>query len=281
MLNRARRLSQICSLLVANSHLVAFTTRYVYTGPLKGFCVPILNCFACPVSVFACPIGALQHFIGLHLFPFYVVGLIGLFGITLGNLTCGWMCPFGFLQEMLFKLSKRNITLPESLGYIKYAVLGIFVIALPYMTGEAWFSKLCPVGTLTSSLPWLIFNPVNPTDGQEMSVINMLSVVFFFKVVILALLILLFFVSNRPFCKILCPLGAIFNLFNKISLLRMSWDPPCRSCTRCDSVSCKAAHHDGDDMNSRDCNTCAGCTDVSHERLVNIKTNPETRTVTS
>lgn len=278
MINYLRRISQFAAVFITNSHWLGFSTKYIYTGPLKGFCVPVINCYACPAAVFACPIGVIQHFVGLHMIPFYMIGVLGLIGILFGQLACGWLCPFGLFQEMLFKLSKISWEIPRPLQHFKYMTLIFLVILLPYMTGEAWFSKLCPAGTLSAAIPWLIMDPINPVSGQNLGMGNTVGVLLFFKIAILALMVAAFVVVNRPFCKMFCPLGAIWELFNKVSILKMTFVPPCSSCKQC-SPKCGAKVSELGQVTEVGCKTCVTCTDVTHAAaapvLVNIKTKSE------
>ena len=81
-----RRLIQIISAVVANPYIPSLFTKGIYQGNLKGFCVPILNCYSCPLAIFACPIGSLQNFfasaranlaVGSYQLGLYVIGTLG------------------------------------------------------------------------------------------------------------------------------------------------------------------------------------------------------------
>ena len=66
-----------------------------------------LNCYSCPGAVGSCPIGSLQSSIGSkYKISLYVAGLLIFVGALFGRFICGWMCPFGLVQEMLQSLSK-------------------------------------------------------------------------------------------------------------------------------------------------------------------------------
>ena len=120
-----RRLVQLYAALLQNAHLRGFAEGKIYTGPVKAVCVPGLNCYSCPGAVGACPLGALQNAIAASANrpAFYVVGLLLLFGLTLGRVVCGWLCPVGLIQEGLHriptpKLKKNRYT--RVLSYLKY-----------------------------------------------------------------------------------------------------------------------------------------------------------------
>ena len=156
-----RRLIQLYSALLHNAHLKGFVDGEIYRGAAKYACVPGLNCYSCPGAVGACPLGALQNALASsgHRAGWYAAGVLLLFGVTLGRTVCGWLCPFGLIQELLhkiptFKIRKSRLT--RALSLLKYLVLAVFVVAIPLWYGLAHgvpvpgFCKyLCPAGTFT------------------------------------------------------------------------------------------------------------------------------------
>ena len=156
-----RRICQFFCAALSNSYLVSLFSRTIYRGSLKGFCVPGLNCYACPLALFACPIGTIQHFVahGAYYITLYTIGILGITGALIGRMACGWICPFGLLQDLLFKIRSRKFSLPRWLRYGKYAALGILVLAIPLITKQAWFCKLCPAGGIEGAIPMLILDP--------------------------------------------------------------------------------------------------------------------------
>ena len=158
-----RRLIQLYSALLYNAHLKGFAEGQIYTGPLKSVCVPGLNCYSCPGAIGACPLGSLQNAISASADrpAFYVVGLMLLFGLFLGRVICGFLCPFGLLQELLHKIptkkAKKN-PLTRKLTRIKYFLLAVFVFAVP-----TWFALrrlpvpgfckyICPAGCVEGAV---------------------------------------------------------------------------------------------------------------------------------
>ena len=110
----------------------------IYQGGLKQVCVPGMNCYSCPGALGSCPIGAMQAvFDGRHRqFAFYVVGYLALIGLFVGRFICGWLCLFGLIQELLYKIPTPKLTIPtkvdQPLRYLKYLILIVMVFALPF-----------------------------------------------------------------------------------------------------------------------------------------------------
>ncbi len=122
-----QRKVQLISAVLINGYAVGFAKGKIFTGGTKAVCVPVLNCYSCPGALGACPIGSLQAVLGgaSHRFPFYVLGLLMLFGVVLGRLVCGLLCPFGLVQELLHKIPSPKLKVPKKidrpLRWLKYS----------------------------------------------------------------------------------------------------------------------------------------------------------------
>jgi len=233
-----------------NSYVTGFVSGKIYQGNLKALCVPGLNCYSCPGALGACPIGALQAVLGDRSFQFscYVFGFLTVVGALGGRFICGWLCPFGLFQDLLHKVPfPRKISSfrgDRLLRYLKYVILLVLVILLPLLAvdivgnGQPWFCKwLCPAGTLQGGIPLVLLQePLRATIGW----------LYTWKLAILGLLTALSVMVYRPFCKYLCPLGAIYSLFNPVSLYRVKATSACAQC----KMGCKP--------NDRECIRCAG-----------------------
>ena len=251
-----RRLSQIISLFFLHSS---------WGAEVKWLCNPVLSCHSCVLSWFACPVGVFIHYSGYHLLPFFALGTILLVGAVLGRLLCGWVCPFGLLQDLLHKMPSPKLELPKWADLIKYPVLIFMVFLIPYFLGEETiysFCRYCPASALQVSLPNVI------TGGFQ--TVSTLTLV---KFILLAVILLSVIFSSRAFCRVLCPIGAMMAPMNRFSFWKV--EPPtdaCISCKKCDkhcptaiSPSKRILEHVPPNR-SLDCVVCHECRSVCPEK---------------
>jgi ferredoxin-type protein NapH len=239
---RSRRWAiQLGSLVLVNSYFFPWFKRIPCAG---------MNCYACPASIFACPIGVLQQFSVSHKIPLYTIGFLGLIGALVGRLACGWFCPFGLLQDALHKIRVPKLRVSNRFGWTRYAVLVLLVGVIPYLTLETWFSKLCPVGTLEAGIPILSFN-------AELR--NLIGGMFILKLSILAAFLVGMVFIRRPFCRFFCPLGAIYSLFNRFSSFQVAVDKAkCTKCDQCQKV-CPTDIKIYENAHNSQCIRCLDC----------------------
>lgn len=259
--NKHRWKFQLVAALASNPLLLNFFLGKIHKGNSKIVCVPGLNCYSCPAAAASCPIGSLQAVIGSSKFHFayYIVGFLILIGILLGRIVCGFLCPFGWFQELLHKIPTKKFSTKKwrLLTYLKYVVLAVFVIFLPMTVvnevglGDPFFCKyICPAGILEGGIPLSIANA---------SIRASLGELFIWKSCILLGVIVFSIFFYRPFCKWLCPLGAFYALFSKISLYQFHIDTEkCTACGACSKV-CKMDVDVFRTPNHRECIRCGDC----------------------
>jgi len=267
-----RRLIQVYTALLYNAYIKGFAEGEIYTGVLKNACVPGLNCYSCPGAISACPLGSLQNAISASADrpAFYVIGIILLFGMFLGRVICGFLCPFGLIQELLHKipvkkLKKNKIT--QKLTFIKYVILGIFVVIIPLFFGlrkqplPAFCKYICPAGTLEGAL-MLMIHPDNA------GIRALTGGLFYWKLAVLIAMVVTCVFIFRAFCRFICPLGAIYSLFSKIALLGVRVDMnKCNNCRAC----VKTCQMDIKRVGDRECIQCGECIDVCPEKAITFK----------
>lgn len=276
--NKKRHYIQALGFFAVNGNLKGFFEGKIYQGNLKKICLPVLNCYSCPGAVSGCPIGSIQATINgsrfkipykFH-FPYYVMGVLSLFAILAGRLYCGYICPFGFFQDLLYKLPTYKIKVPGKLNsvlkYLKYAVLAAAVFILPFLTpllfgdkyNVPYFCKyICPSGTLLGSFPHLLYEFfAKPKENRWMTAA--LGFLFVNKLTVFLLITALSVFIYRIFCRYICPLGAFLGLFNPVSLYKMKINGKCINCKRCQRV-CKMNIPVYKTPNSFECIRCDEC----------------------
>lgn len=257
---------QILWAFLSNSYLAGFAKGKIYQGKLKNLCVPGLNCYSCPGALGSCPVGAMQAVVGSWNFKltFYVAGFLMFTGALTGRFVCGWFCPFGLIQDLLHK-----IPFPKKIGIfpgdrflrkLKYVIFLVFVILMPMFVvdllgqGAPYFCKLiCPAGTLEGGLPLVLLN-----KGMR----GAIGWLYAWKNVLLVVILVLSVIIYRPFCKYICPLGAVYSLFQPISVFRYRVDQElCTHCGAC-AKACKMQVDPVKSPNHPECIRCGQCKKV-------------------
>ena len=271
-IKRRRVIVQALFAALSNGYLKGFARGKIFTGESKFLCSPGMNCYSCPGALFSCPIGALQATLSARGFyiSMYAVGFIFLFGTLLGRAVCGFLCPFGLIQDLLYKIpfprKIRKLKCERMARLLRFLLLAIFVILLPLFVvditglGKPWFCKLiCPVGTLEGGIPLVLMNEMFRST---------LGFLYAWKVLILILTILVSIVIYRPFCRYVCPLGAIYGLFNRFAVYRYEIDrEKCTGCGLCQRT-CKLDIAVFKNPNSMDCIRCGDCIDACPEKAI-------------
>lgn len=263
---RRRTWVQLGSTVLLNSGLTAYLT--------KGIPCLALNCHACPLAVTACPVGVIQHSVGLREIPFYVLGVIGLGGALGGRFACGWLCPFGWLQELVhrvpvpkwmvqprprgswwtvavvstiyavvgwrawawFTQSPMLLALYLLAGLLVYALLGLSrVFALVGVVGIVAF--LAADTWFCKLCPAGTLQAGIPWVLLDPQLRPLIGPLYWLKLGLLVSLLAWAAVTRRPFCRWVCPLGAFWSPLNKWSTLQLAVDQEaCIRCNRCQQV---------------------------------------------
>ncbi|MCR5702688.1 MAG: 4Fe-4S binding protein [Lachnospiraceae bacterium] len=265
---KKRRLTQLVCALLYNCNFKGFAQGKIYQGKAKSACVPGLNCYSCPGAAFSCPLGSLQSALvsSKYKINYYILGMLLLFGVIFGRIVCGFLCPFGLFQELLYKLPTKKIKKGKwsrILSYLKYVILVVFVVVIPLVKFAPGFCKyICPAGTLEGGIPLV-------TANEQLR--TLVGTLFMWKIIVLVIIIISAVFVFRSFCRFVCPLGAIYSLFYKVSFCGVRVDKDkCVGCDACvneclmdvKSVGDRECVHCGECMGK--CPTCA----ISYKKIV-------------
>ena len=260
-----RKIIQLYSALLYNAYMKGFITGDIFQGKSKSVCLPGLNCYSCPGAIGACPLGSIQNALSESKtkLPTYVFGIILLYCIIFGRTICGFLCPVGLLQELLYKIKTpkvRKSKITRCLSYFKYVLLVVLVIGLPLIYAlqdkglplPGFCKYICPAGTFEGAI-FLLMNKANT------AFFDMLGSLFTWKFCLLIIFIVASVFIYRFFCRFFCPLGAIYGIFNKLSILGVKVDKSaCNHCNACINT-CKM---DVKEVGDHECIQCGDCMKV-------------------
>ena len=215
-----RRVVQTASLVLLHSNVFS-------SAAAARFCLPVMNCDACAVAWLGCPVGMLGRSLAFNEVPWLVLLMVLGAGVLAGRLFCGWVCPMGFLQDLLHKIPSRKYQLPRWAAYIKYAVLAVTVVGVAWFVGSEspfFYCNFCPTSGLQVVLPIAIAD--HDWSGVADRTVKMALVA---AVLISGVLV------SRSFCKVMCPVGAWVALTNRLTPFRVNVDGgACVGCRKCD-----------------------------------------------
>ncbi|MDG6221401.1 MAG: 4Fe-4S binding protein, partial [Candidatus Thermoplasmatota archaeon] len=211
---------------------------------MTGLVYPYFFCVASPGACAGCPLGTLQTgFINpIQNLPLllFLVGFMGFLVLIFGRGFCGWACPIGFLNEVLYKFGgpirkmfagpgnklepvagacqKYGVT-PK---YYKYIILILIPVA-SLLTGKLIFTEIDPIGAVTGTIPRLFIGGFQAVEPY-----------FTIKIILLLMWVLIGIGIMRSWCRFLCPLGAAMAPGNKVSLLSLKYNKnTCVGCKAC------------------------------------------------
>ncbi|MGN0814202.1 MAG: 4Fe-4S binding protein [Candidatus Coproplasma sp.] len=263
-----RRIIQLYAALLFNANIKGFITGRIYSGPVKNICAPGLNCYSCPGASMACPLGALQDSLASSdtRTPYYIIGILALFGLIAARTICGFLCPTGLAQELLHKIRTPKVKknrYTRIVSYLKYVILAVMVIAIPiiYQGIPAFCKYICPAGTFEGGIGLLLNS--NNTDFFAM-----LGSLFTWKFFLLVIFVVGSVFFYRFFCRFFCPLGAILGFFNKYALIGVKLDEnKCVDCGMCIQTCQMDIRHVGD----HECINCGACIPVCPTKAISWK----------
>ena len=170
--------------------------------------------------------------------PIAILGLV-LFTIltfVVGRIFCGYLCPIGALQEIVYlipikKLKIKNKTLPivfRMIFFVAFVVLAV-IFSMDVLTFFGFYD---------------FFN------------LNINSIFFYIFLVLLTTSIFVY----RPFCRFFCPYGALLSLASIKGLFKLKRNANCVDCKKCE-VICPTNEAGRNDL-KQECFMCNRCKDV-------------------
>lgn len=171
---------------------------------------------------------------------------------------CGWLCPFGALQELIYKVRKWIYPIKKRpdfnkkarpyLRSIRYIIfLLLFIVSLASLRMAEIFAEIEPFKTTWN--------------------VGILHRSFGYGAYVVLLLILGGFV-HRFFCRYLCPLGAGLSILSRFQLIKLPRRNACSHCKICQHDCEPAAIEDGGHINNKECTGCLICLKNLHDKKV-------------
>jgi len=298
--NTIRRITQFLSFLL-------FTT-VVFNLSALPFLLPVLWTWGIEPNTVGDAFTALQLMLSgwtgdVVVFPWLAIATFLTIGILLGKSLCGWICPFGFIQELVGFIKRRKMNMSqrthESMIYVKYAVLGITLfVSLTVATSKpmgtssryenalgifakAPFTALSPAETLFATLPQMILNfrqaVVEIPFLEVVSGISALPPLFWIQFFILIGVLVFSAYVPRSWCKYFCPHGAIMAIMNKVSFLGLRRDlvkcakAECRICVEVCPMNIDILDLPWEKFSDPECVYCMKCADACPTKAIRLK----------
>ena len=222
--------------------------------------LPVLNSSGTTQKTIGDAFAAMQTQFYQAIFPWIPIAAFLIFAVFLGRATCGWICPYGFLQDVLGVFKRKHTEFSprahEQFLNIKYAILAIaiiIVILLGITTatgvgtgykdtlgffGEAPFNFFSPADTLLAIIPKMALDAqyalLQESFTTVLGGIASWSLLLWVRFAILAVVIAFAVYTPRSWCRYLCPHGAILAFLNRFSFLGLK-----RTAIQCTKATCR------------------------------------------
>jgi polyferredoxin len=236
-------------------------------------------------------------------FPWLAIAAFLITGILLGKSLCGWVCPFGFIQDLVdFIKHKKTEVSPrthKSGVYIKYAVLSLALfISLTFSASKlmkiersyeaamgifayAPFTAVSPAETLFATLPQMIQGFAGALSEKSFleaaSGILSLPPLFWVQLFILGAVLVFAAYVPRGWCKYLCPHGAIMAILNRFSFLGLRRElvkcakGECRRCEEACPMRVPILDLPWEKFSDPECIYCLKCADACENKAIRLK----------
>jgi len=261
--------------------------------------LPILLTFGSGEKTVVSAFDAIQEMFAEPMIPWIPFAVFIVFGVLVGRVTCAWICPFGFLQDLMAmaNVNRHEVSLRTHEGAVKvkYGVLGmtLFVsgslgLSLIYGVGQDYknalgvlaqgpFSALSPEATLLGVVPvvarmiTLYFLGIPPVASPlNLDVVwgrlSSMSWLLAMRLMVFVFVVALSFFFLRAFCRYLCPAGAFLAIFSRCSLLGLRRNllqcNKCGDCVKVCPMLVRIVDQPWEKMTDPECIMCLECTDA-------------------
>ena len=267
-----------------------------FNGTRSWVVLPIVSSVKSQAQVTS-TMDAITLFLENGLFPWLPIGIMLVVGAILGRFMCGWICPVGFLQDVITAVKGRVdsvekrahlywIRLKYVLVVLAFLISGSLGLAVYYGVGNDYrtslgpladglFVAITPDGTLFGTLPailagsWRFLGTAQSSDltfGNLSSWFGHISALTWLNVVVLVGFVYAAWRIPRFWCRYVCPVGAIMAVTQKNSLLGMHRDPiKCSECKECETacpMQIPILDLDWKKFNDSECILCMACIDA-------------------
>ncbi len=252
----ARKLVQLFSFILFNAAILGLSSVPIV--------LPILISMGSPHKIVGEALGTIQWMLYTVIFPWIPIASIFLFAILIGRVPCGWVCPFGFIQDLLgYVRKKQRVVSPRTHGkmtFVKYFILllvlfisGVLAVSVNTMAGQSYrsalgvfaeapFNALSPSDTLFAVIPRIALVIryemsffIYGYSGYGESLLGfLLSPLFLARILLMLVVLILVAYIPRSWCRYFCPQGAFSALFSRFSFLGLRRDP-----VKCTRVGCR------------------------------------------
>lgn len=236
-------------------------------------------------------------------FPWLAVASFLIAGVLIGKSMCGWVCPFGFVQDLLGFIRRKKMEISvrthETMIYAKYAVLGValfisvtfsaakitghsrtYELALGTFT-KTPFTALSPAETLFATLPQMILGfrdavSVRPL-ADALAGVSSIPPLFWFQFGVMIAVVVFAALTPRSWCRYFCPHGAIMAIMNRFSFIGLRRDltkcakGECRLCVEVCPTRVKILDMPWEKFSDPECIYCMMCADACPDGALKLK----------
>lgn len=284
--NTPRRIIQLLSFI--------FLSAIVFNLSALPLLLPVLWTWGLQQNIVGDAFTAIQLVLYDVVFPWLAIASFLIIGVLVGKSLCGWVCPFGFVQDLVGFIKRKKMQVsPRTHGnmiYAKYVILGITLfisvtfsatklvgISRGYESAlgifaKAPFTTLSPSETLFATLPRLVRDFVNATPE-----ISNLSPLFWVQLFIMAGVLVFSVYVPRGWCKYFCPHGAIMAVLNRFSFLGLRRDlvkcakGECRLCVEACPMLVRILDLPWEKFSDPECIYCLKCVDACPNKAIKLK----------